>query len=302
MKKGFKFLTLVLCTALFLSACAGNTASNGGSQSGDGEGVSGALQALRDRGYVEVGFANEAPYAYEEDGELKGAAVEIAKAVFSELGIDEVRGQLSQWDQLVPGVQAGRFDAITAGMAIIPDRCPNVAFSEPTVKYGEGLVVAAGNPHNLHSYEDIANSDVTVAVMSGATEYQFLLDSGVSEDQIERVADIAATLDMVRTGRADATTATEMTVKKAVMDSEDNSLEVVEDFIQPDIDGVPSYGGTAFSNDNTELRDAYNEKLKELRDNGTIASILDDDERLPLWSSAANLPEDGVTTEQLCNR
>lgn len=270
-------------------------AANSGEDAGD---VDPRLAELREAGVVTVGFANEAPYAYEdENGELQGAAVEIAKAVFGELGIPEVEGSLSQWNQLIPSVQTGKVDAVTAGMAINADRCPQVSFSEPTVKYGEGLVVAEGNPHNLISYEDIAaNPDIKVAVMSGATENDFLIEAGVSEDQIVSAPDIAATLNMVQTDRAQVTTATEMTVKDAMEQMDDSGLEYVVDFVQPDVPGVPSYGATAFSPDDTGLRDAYNEKLKELRDNGTIEEILNS---LDLWGSE-NVPEDDVTMEQLC--
>ena len=44
-------------------------------------------------------------YAYEEDGELKGGAVAIAKAVFENLGIEEVDGHLSDFRQLIPGLK-----------------------------------------------------------------------------------------------------------------------------------------------------------------------------------------------------
>ncbi|MBO8172285.1 MAG: ectoine/hydroxyectoine ABC transporter substrate-binding protein EhuB [Bacillaceae bacterium] len=300
-----KLLPVILVAFLFALAvgCGNNATTEEGTsgETGGGEGEAAAqskLDELREAGVVRVGFANEAPYAYEENGELKGAAVEIAKAVFNELGIEKVEGHLAQWDQLIPGLKAQKFDAITAGMAILPKRCKQVDFSQPTVKYGEGLIVKKGNPLDLHSYEDIAaNPDVKVIVMSGATENDFLVQAGVSEDQISNAPDIAATLSAVQAGRADATTATEMTVKKAVQEmGEDSGLEYVTDFEQPDVPGVPSYGGTAFHPDHDDLREAYNAKLKELRDNGTIANIFED---LPLWGEE-NIPEDGVTTEQLC--
>src|SRR5699024_5020737 len=139
---------------VFLAACGGDdgdSEENGGAEQG-----SGALEALQESGTVTVGFANEAPYAYEEDGELKGAAVDIATAVFAELGVDNVESQLADFAQLIPGVQAGQFDVVTAGMAIQPDRCENALFGEPEMQYGEGLVVAAGNPHGIESYTDIA--------------------------------------------------------------------------------------------------------------------------------------------------
>ncbi len=107
---------------------------------------------------------------------LKGAAIDIATAVFQEMGIDNVEGHLTDWGELIPGVQAGQYDVITAGMAILPDRCENALFAEPEMQYGEGLVVQAGNPQDIHSYADIAeNPDVTVALMEGTTQFDFLM-------------------------------------------------------------------------------------------------------------------------------
>ncbi|WP_249871380.1 ectoine/hydroxyectoine ABC transporter substrate-binding protein EhuB [Oceanobacillus saliphilus] len=285
------FVTMLFGSMLVLLAACGSdedTASAGSK-----------LEQLQEAGTVTIGFANEAPYAYESNGELKGASVDIAAAVFAELGIENMNSQLSDWAQLIPGVQAGQFDVITAGMAINPDRCENAAFSEPTMQYGEGLIVEAGNPLGLESYQDIAsNPDVTVVVMEGATEIEFLKSEGVSEDQIQTAPDIPATFSAVQSGRADATTGTEMTVKMALESANTDALEFVESFEQPDVEGVPSYGGAAFSLENTELRDAYNEKLAKLKEDGTVAELLEANG----FSGESNfVPVGEVTTEQLCN-
>ncbi|MEJ8766013.1 ectoine/hydroxyectoine ABC transporter substrate-binding protein EhuB [Oceanobacillus sp. HCA-5259] len=282
---------LVLAGLLVLLAACG-------SDNGNGDGA-GKLEALKESGTVTVGFANEAPYAYEDNGELKGAAVDIAQAVFEELGIENMDSQLADFSQLIPGVQAGQFDVVTAGMAIQPARCENALFAEPEMQYGEGLVVPAGNPNDIHSYKDIAdNPDLTVVVMEGATEIGFLLDEGVSEDQITTASDIPSTFSAVQAGRADATTGTEMTVRMALESFDSDDLEFVESFEQPDIEGVPSYGAAAFSLDNEELRDAYNEVLAELKEDGTVAELLEANG----FNGETNFVADGeVTTEQVCN-
>ena len=43
--------------------------------------------------------------------------------------------------EIVDGPDAGRFDIIAAGMYVTPERCRQVAFSEPTYAVGEGFVV-----------------------------------------------------------------------------------------------------------------------------------------------------------------
>ncbi|RYG74325.1 ectoine/hydroxyectoine ABC transporter substrate-binding protein EhuB [Lentibacillus lipolyticus] len=288
---------------LLLAACGSGgseeTSGDGGSDNGsDGSSSDSKLAELQEAGTVTIGFANEEPYGYQgEDGELKGAAVDIATAVFAELGIDNVEGHLSDYGQLIPGVKAGKFDVITSGMAIKPDRCENVDFGEPEMTYGEGLIVQKGNPMDLHSYKDIAEKDATVSIMSGATEIGFVQQQGVSEDQIQKAADIPATFSAVESGRADATTGTEMTVKMALESAGNDNLEFVEDFKQPDIEGIPSYGAAAFHPDNDELREAYNEELQKLIDDGTVGELLDKNG----FSSEGNAPPEDLTTEQICN-
>src|SRR5699024_6559274 len=147
---------------------------------------------------------------YEEGGELKGAAVDIAKAVLKELDIDEVEGQLADFNQLIPGLNAGKFDIITASMAINPDRCENAAFGDPEMTYGEGLIVKKGNPMYITSYKEIAdNPDFTVSDMSESTENEFRKSGGGADDQIHSAPEIRATFAAVESGRSHGTTGTE---------------------------------------------------------------------------------------------
>ena len=289
------FTSVLFLSLILLAACGSDDNNANGSDNGNSDDGKSKLEQLQEKGVIKVGFADEKPYGYEnEDGELTGASIDTAKAVFKELGIDEVDGQLADYDNLVPGLQAGKFDAITSGMAITPKRCEKAAFAEPDMKYGEGLVVQKGNPLDLHSYEDIANNpDVTISIMSGATEIDFVASEGVDDSQVDKAPGIPETIDAVATGRADATTATEMTAKMAAMDNDD--VEFVEDFEQPDIEGVPSYGAVAFHPDDKELLDAFNEKLKELKEDGTVKEILEDN----FFDAERNFPGD-VTAEMVC--
>ncbi|HLR64751.1 MAG TPA: ectoine/hydroxyectoine ABC transporter substrate-binding protein EhuB [Pseudogracilibacillus sp.] len=294
MKKNLTSIILAFTFILILAACGNNNADGNGGNSDNAD----RIKDLQDKGKVVVGFADEKPYAYEEDGELKGVAVDVATEIFKELGIDEVEGHLQDFDQLIPGLNAEKFDVVTASMAINGDRCENVAFGEPEVQYGEGLIVQKGNPLDLHSYEDIAdNPDATVSIMSGATEHGFVQEEGVDPSQVQDAPDIAATLAAVESGRADATTGTEMTIKMAFESADSDNLEWVEDFEQPNIEGVPSYGAAAFRQDDDQLREAYNEKLAELKETDKYGELLEAN----YFSLDANGVMDDITTEMVCS-
>lgn len=250
-----------------------------GCQAEDSDAVEGetTLERATRQGYIRVGFANEAPFAYAtETGELTGQNVEIARAILKNLGIDEMDGVLTEFGSLIPGLQANRFDMITAGMYITTDRAKEVTFANPEYQIGGGLAVAAGNPYNLKSYWDIAdNPDVKVAVMAGGLEYDHLIACGVSEDQIETVSDQPSAVDALLTGRVNAFTATSMAVRTYVELAGDPGIEYVEDFEIATVDGSTQagFGSSAFRHEDADFVEAYNRELEKLKESGELLEI-----------------------------
>lgn len=280
-------------TLLVLSAC-GN--GDEGGTSGEGR-----VADLQEEGTISVGFSNEPPYAFEnsDTGELEGVNIDIAEAVFAEMGIDNIDGHLTDWGELIPGVQAGQYDAITAGMAIQPDRCENALFAEPEMQYAEGIVVQEGNPMDITSYDDIAdNPDITVALMEGTTQFEFLENSGVDSDQFMSVSDIPGQLSAVQSGNADVAAATDATIMAAYESFDSDDVELIEDFTQPDVEGVPSFGAVAFSLDDEELRDAYNEALETLKEDGTIDEVLESHDGFTAEDNRVEVGE--ISAAELC--
>ena len=259
------------------------------------------LERAQREGVVRVGFANEAPYAFAQlDGTLSGEAVEVARAVFAELGITEMEGVLTEFGSLIPGLQAGRFDVITAGMFINPGRCEQILFADPEYKIGEALIVEAGNPLGLTSYEDIAaNPDITVGTGAGYLEIDYLTSVGVSEDQIVTFPDGPAGVAGLQAGQIDVWTATGPAVQSVFDATGDDSLEIASPFTDPVIDGVPvtGYGGAGFRTEDADFRDAFNAELQDLKDSGELLTILEPFEGF----GEQSLPGD-VTAEELCNR
>jgi polar amino acid transport system substrate-binding protein len=274
---------------LLLGACSGN-----GSNSGTN-----TLEKAKEQGYITIGFAGENPYAYkDENGELTGEAVEIARTILSRLGIDDMRGELTEFSGLIAGLDAKRFDMITAGMFINPDRCKAVLFADPEYSIGEGLAVKTGNPLGLTSYKAIAdNKDAKVAVMSGAVEIGYLEASGVTESQMVIVPDQDAAISALQSGRADAMTMTGPALQSRLDEAGDAALERVMDFEQPTVDGksVRGYGASAFRMEDTEFRDAFNAELYKMKENGELLQILQ-----TFGFTEQELPGD-VTAPQLCS-
>src|SRR5690606_13741816 len=94
----------------------------------------GKLEALKEQGFARIAIANEPPYtAVGADGKVSGAAPDVARVIFERLGVKEVVASISEYGAMIPGLQAGRHDVITAGLFMKPERCNAVAYSEPVL-------------------------------------------------------------------------------------------------------------------------------------------------------------------------
>lgn len=285
------FAVVLSLSLLLLEGCGTSQKANDSKYS---------LKNAKARGYVVVGFANEKPYAYKTaDGKLTGEAVEVARTILKNLEINEMRGELTEFASLIPGLNAKRFDMITAGMFINPSRAKEVNFANPEYKIGEAIAVKKGNELNLHSYKDItANSKAKIAVPGGgAVEYDYLLKSGVAVSQIVTVPDMPAALAALQSGRVDALTAAGPSVEATLETANNPNLERVVDFTQPIIDGkeVVSYGATAFRKEDDDFRKAFNSELQKLKDSGQLLKIISPfgftEQELPGGKTAEDLSE-----------
>lgn len=249
------------------------------------------LERIQRTGEIRIGYANEKPFAYSEtDGSVTGESPEIIKAVLDQMGVQKVNAVLTEWGGLIPGLLAGRYDVIAAGMYVTPERAEQVLFTDPHYKLGDGLLVSKGNPKNLKSYEDfIKNKKARLAVMAGTVQYRAARAAGVPEGQILQVPNVIAQLQAVRTRRADAAAATLLTARE-LAEKGGSAVEVIADF-----DGGPAsvgYGALAFRKSDTDLRDAVNDVLKAWV--GTEAHLKT---IAPFGFDEANLPD--KTTEEL---
>jgi polar amino acid transport system substrate-binding protein len=274
-----------LTSAALLGGC---TRTGGG---GDGT----TLDQVRQEGVVTVGFANEQPYGFREGGELVGEAPAIHGEVFDRIGGIEVDGRQFDFGALIPALNAGEVDVVTAGMFITPERCQQAAFSNPEYVAKTALLVRSGNPKDLSDYESVANSDARLAVMSGAVEVDQAAAAGVPEDRTQIVADQQGGLDAVKSGRVDAFALTDISLNWLAKD--DDSLEVTTSFV-PVVDGEEQLGvgAAVFRQDDDELRQAFNRELDALlQEDGAWLALVED-----YGFTEANKPDPGMTAEQFC--
>ena len=256
------------------------------------------LERVREAGVVRVGYANEAPFAYQETttGRLTGEAPEVARAILERMSVERIKGVLTEFGSLIPGLQAGRFDMIAAGMYITPQRCAEIAFSNPTYSVGGAFIVRAGNPLNLHSYEGLRDTPgATIGVVSGAVERGYARAVGIPDGRIIAFPDAPSAMAGVRTGRVSAYAATGLTVQN-LLSKDSEGLQRAAPFTAPVIEGetVRGYGAFGFRQEDRHLLAEFNRHLADFIGTPEHLEIVE-----PFGFSTAQLP-DAVTAQELC--
>ena len=226
--------------------------------------------------------------------ELTGATVALHKAIFANLGIDTVEGVSTDFGALIPGLQAGRFDVVSAGMSILPERCQQATFSEPEFNYTTALMVPTGNPMGLTDMQSIVDSGARMATLTGAVEGSYADSLGIDATNVGTPQD---GMDAVVNGRADVFALTGISLNWMKQNSPAAAVEVTDSFVAV-IDGVPQVGagGTVFLNGNQDLVDAYNTELAKITSNvDDYLAIVGD-----FGFTAAELPDPTLSTATLC--
>lgn len=181
----------------------------------EGQSGGGLLEELQASGSITIGVANEVPFgSVGTDGEPTGIAPDVAKAVLAEMGIENVDAQVTEFGQLISGLQAGTFDMISAGMYITDERAAQVLFADPDYCVAEGLAVPAGNPNGIENYQSfVENPDLTLAVASGTVEVGYAEDAGIPDSQLSVFSSIQDMYAALAAGEVDAVSGTAATVQ-----------------------------------------------------------------------------------------
>jgi polar amino acid transport system substrate-binding protein len=263
-----RLLSVLAVLALIVAAC-GDDGGGGGDGGGDGE-----LAELFPDGSVTIGIANEIPYGYEDDsGEATGEAPEVAKAILTELGITEIDATVVDFGALIPGLQAGEYDMIAAGMFITPERAQEIIFSDPDYCGATAFAVPEGNPDGLTDFQSVVDAGIDLGVLGGAVEEGYALDSGVPDGNVIRFSETAQAFEALSAGRIAAVALTDVTVATQVANLD--GFESSEPFI-PVVNGEEQLGCGGFGFVDQEFRDIFNTKLKEFQDEAKILPLVEE--------------------------
>ena len=211
-------------------------------------------------------------------GELQGFDVEIARALCDRMGVEcEITAQA--WDGIIPGLNAGRYDAIVASMSITPARLEAVNFTQPYYQAG-AVLVAPVDSDILPEAEAMAGK--TIGVQRAST-YANLIEQRFPGATV-RLYDTVENhnLDLLA-GRLDGVIAQRIFMSNW-LEEEGAGFEMKgEAMLDPDVLGLGA--GIAIRKADTELLERMDAALTAIMDDGTYTEIND------RWFSVNLMPE-----------
>jgi arginine/ornithine transport system substrate-binding protein len=210
------------------------------------------------------------PFNYiDEKGQLQGFDIDIAKALCQEMGA-ECEFVIQDWDGLLPGLLAKKFDCIIASMSITEERKKKVDFTEKYYQTPARFVAKKTEALNLFK-KGIKGKTVGVQ-RATVTEY-FLRDNFSKLLDIKSYATIdEANLDLLA-GRLDLVFADSVVLIGGLLDKPEGKDYM---FIGPTFSDRKAFGdgiGIAVRKGSDDLIAKFNQAIKALRAKGVYQSI-----------------------------
>ena len=196
-----------------------------------------------------------------DDGTFEGIDVEIAGKIAEKLGLELVVDDMD-FGSIITSVQTGKSDIAMAGLTVTEDRKKNVDFSDT---YATGVqVVIVPEDSEIATIDDLQGK--LIGCQESTTGYIYCSDD-YGEDMVTAFPNGANAVQALLSGKVDAVVIDSQPAQEFVAQNE--GLKIL------DTEYVTEDYAIGVSKDNTALRDAVNNALKELIDDGTVQSILD---------------------------
>jgi len=209
------------------------------------------------------------PFNYKDAaGNLKGFDIDIAKALCDKMKVKCVF-VAQDWDGIIPGLLAKKYDAIVASMSITDERKKKVDFTDPYYRSPATFVVPKNSPITDVSPKAMAGR--TIGAQSSTIHANYLEDNykdstiRLYKTQDEVNADLAA-------GRLDAQLADKLVLFEWLKTKDGQCCK----FVGPAITDPRWFGegaGIAVRKEDKDLKEMFNKALKEILADGTYEKI-----------------------------
>lgn len=248
-----KLLSIILSLGMLLTlaACGSKGAS---------------LKKIQKAGKLAIATSPDFPpfESLDGSGKVTGIEIDILEEVCAQLGVS-LEIQQMDFDSVLPGVQAGKYDMGVSGITVTEKRQKNVLFTDAYCLAAQAIVVKEGSP--ISSKADLEGK--TVAVQTGTTAESFCMENGYTVSAYAANNDAQSALLQ---GKADAWVIDDLTAAdmvKVYNAQGGDQLVILDEAMTTE----PYAFAMAFGSEDTI--EAINGILKTMEDSGAIAAIFD---------------------------
>lgn len=252
-------LSLVLLGTAVLTGCSSQS-NNQATAAASGD----LLAQIQEKGEIVIAMEGTwAPWTYhDENDELVGYDVEVGKAIAEKLGVTATFVE-GEWDGLLAGLDAGRYDIMVNGVGITPDRQEKYDFTTPYA-YNRTAVIVRGDYDEISSMEDLNGKKTANTISSTYAEQAEAYGATVTG-----VDDLNQTIELLLAGRIDATLNAEVVFADYQKAHPEANIKIAAYSDDVERVAIP----VRKSADTATLLAAINQALAELDADGTLTEL-----------------------------
>ena len=244
MKKIIALVLALVMVAACLTACGGAKGAT--------------LKDVQKAGKLMIATSPDFPPFESLEGDtVVGIEPDIMKLICDKLGVEAEFVQMD-FDSVLIGIQAAKYDCAMSGITVTPDREKNMLFTDPYYNAAQVIVVAEGSP--ITGKADLAGK--VASVQTGTTAESGCQDEGIEVQAFAANADAKAALT---TGKVDAWVVDNLTASQMV--EAGDGLVILEEKLTEEPYAF------AFAMGSEDLVAAINGALNELMADGTVEGI-----------------------------
>ncbi|MFD1210559.1 substrate-binding periplasmic protein [Arthrobacter sp. GCM10027362] len=262
-----KLSTLMIAAILPLAACG--TASSSGAVPSDCKPVVSGVKTANE-GKLTAAVAEYPPYVSMKGGSLSGVDGEVLKRIAKDLCL-EPDAKTSSFTAIIESVKNGSVDLSAGNWYINKERAQQFAISDPVYLDKMALLTSNG----ADTIDGISGG--TVGTPQG---YLWVgdLQKTLGNDKVKLYATEDAVYQDVKNGRVGAGVMTYGAAQQLLKNNKDSKLTVTE--LKPDQRIQASVGAARtavlVNKDKTVLRDAVNQIVTNMREDGSLKKALED--------------------------
>ncbi|WP_252109613.1 MULTISPECIES: transporter substrate-binding domain-containing protein [unclassified Halomonas] len=213
------------------------------------------------------------PFQYRlPDGTITGFEVDLGNEVCRRIE-RECEWVEQNWDGIIPGLMARKYDVVMSSMAITEERQERILFSEPYYSNPSVWVTAEG--HEIDVNDRDALNGLKVGVQRGTIRDEYITDTYGDLVDVTRYTtgeDIA--VDM-RAGRLDAAFMYYPLALSSLNVNGDGSEFVTSSDLVREPKSYFGHGvAAAFNRRNEALAEQFNQALREIKEDGTYDELM----------------------------